>query len=338
MVTWLRDRYEDEIADKITELDSEDSALAEKICEILGVEYNEEVIANLEKIEERNKKLSILKEYTEEQQFLDVVDQVAFTQDDIYDLLDEGETIIYLCGEKFSVPLSKKGMTYIGVNQPTVVIDSKKIIDWDEKDIRFVDVKFDKVYQKIVEDVKQDSERVDNRTSYGSYKETYLKSMLSEDDKVIANHCYEKLISEIIEFNFDIEEKNVKFVAIVDYVNVFFIDVMSLKKIFRYRSIIDGSKVRDTEEIMTNTGLAMIFDYEKLNDYGKEIMKYSHLHMEARSLKEDFWFRVYPNMNDFKNKEYKIQAAKLLKNLCKQEENSQTAHKFLLWTIWKIMI
>lgn len=155
LVTWLRDRYADDIASAIEELNIADDELPKKVCEIFEIEYDEEIAIDLEKAEERNRKLGILKEYTTEQRFLDVVDVVAFTQDDLYDLLDEEETTIYLCGEKFSIPLSKKGMTYIGINNPVVVVDSKKIVDWDEKKISLFDVKYDSAYQQIVDEHNQ---------------------------------------------------------------------------------------------------------------------------------------------------------------------------------------
>lgn len=155
LVTWLRDRYAYDIADAIEGLNTEDDELAKKVCRIFEIEYDEEVAIDLEKAEERNKKIGILKEYTTEQRFLDVVDVVAFTQDDLYDLLDEEETTIYLCGDKFSIPLSKKGMTYIGVNNPVVVVDSKKIVDWNEKEISLVDVRYDSAYQQIMDKQNQ---------------------------------------------------------------------------------------------------------------------------------------------------------------------------------------
>lgn len=155
LVTWLRDRYADDIANAIEGLNTGDDELPKKVCEIFEIEYDEEVAMDLEKAEERNRKLGILKEYTTDQRFLDVLDVVAFTQDDVYDLLDEEETTIYLCGEKFSIPLSKKGMTYVGINNPVVVVESKKILDWNEIEISLVDVKYDSAYQQIVDEHKQ---------------------------------------------------------------------------------------------------------------------------------------------------------------------------------------
>lgn len=122
--TWLRDRYEDGLADAITELDREDKELSRKICEIFEVEYEPQEEADLEKIAERKRKLELLKDYTEDEQYVKVIDRIAFEQDELYDLLDNGETVIYLCGGKFSVPLGKEGIRYVGINNPVVVISS----------------------------------------------------------------------------------------------------------------------------------------------------------------------------------------------------------------------
>lgn len=101
LITWLRDRYANDLADAIEVLDKESDSLTKDVCEILGVTYDETSEENLEKAAQRNRKLSLLKEYTSESKYIDNVDSVAFEQDDLYDLLDEGSETIYLCGDKF---------------------------------------------------------------------------------------------------------------------------------------------------------------------------------------------------------------------------------------------
>lgn len=150
LITWLRDRYADDIADAIEEVNKEDKDLARKICNIFDVPYNEQKEADLEEAAEHNRKLNLLKEYTDEQKYIDVVDQVAFSQDDLYDLLDEGKDTIYLCGEKFSIPLAKKGVSYIGINNPTAIINSKTVVDWKEKNIVLQNIVFNEAYQTLL--------------------------------------------------------------------------------------------------------------------------------------------------------------------------------------------
>lgn len=155
LITWLRDRYLDDIADKLMGIDKDDTEISKKICNVFDVEYKEENV-DLETIKEKNRKLAILKDYTTDEKFFDVVDDIAFEQDDIYDLLDEGKITIYLCGEKFSIPLSKKGICYIGVNSPEVVISSKEIINFEEREIRFENVRFDEQYQSLFDENELD--------------------------------------------------------------------------------------------------------------------------------------------------------------------------------------
>lgn len=147
--TWLRDRYYDEVADSVKALDPSDSEYNKKLCRILDVNYDTSSDANYEKAEEHNRKLSLLKAVSDEQEYINNVDRMAFEQDDIYDLLDEGKTTIYLCGERFSIPLSKCGIAYIGVNNPIAVIDSKEPVNWEEKNISFTNITFNDEYHNV---------------------------------------------------------------------------------------------------------------------------------------------------------------------------------------------
>lgn len=158
LLTWLKDRYLDDKADAISELEQDDSELPKKICQIFDVVYDETLDIDMEKVAERKRKTELLEKYTSDERFFDVVDSIAFEQDDLYDLLDEDAETIYLCGERFSIPLSKKNVRYIGVNNPTVVIHAKELIDFEKDGISFEDVKFDEKYQKIVDESSQESE------------------------------------------------------------------------------------------------------------------------------------------------------------------------------------
>lgn len=60
---WLRDRYEDEIADEIDSLDPDDQQLAKKVSEIFGVLYDEKAEEELEKAAERVARLDKLKQF-----------------------------------------------------------------------------------------------------------------------------------------------------------------------------------------------------------------------------------------------------------------------------------
>ena len=152
MVVWLRDRYVNDIADAVENLDIQDEELAKKLCEIFEVAYDETTEEELEKAAEREERIQKLRKYTDDKQYEKVIDNVAFDQDELYDLLDEDAETIYLCGERFSIPLAKTGVTYIGINNPVVVIDSKVEVDLNEKGIILQQVTYDESLISLMDD------------------------------------------------------------------------------------------------------------------------------------------------------------------------------------------
>ena len=119
--TWLRIRYYDDEADALEALDVNDTDFQKKLCGIFGVEFTGSAV-DLEEIERRQERLAKLREYTDEKELIDRIDQIAFDQEDLADLLGEETETIYLCGKYFVVPARCSHVTYIGINQPTVHI------------------------------------------------------------------------------------------------------------------------------------------------------------------------------------------------------------------------
>ena len=141
--TWLSDRYYDEMAEKVASLTADTLELNAKLCEILGVDYFSEADdTDLEALQRRNEKLRVLREVTDDQEILNNVDSVAFDQDELFDILDDAPSVIYLYGDKFSIPYSKSGITYIGVNNPEVLLE-KRAKEYRENEILFQNVRND---------------------------------------------------------------------------------------------------------------------------------------------------------------------------------------------------
>ncbi len=212
LITWLRDRYLDDIADAVLALNQEDADFHKKICDIFEVEYVEEREEDIEKVMERKRKKTLLKEFTDEEKFYDAVDQIAFEQDDLYDLLDEGKTTIYLCGEKFSIPLGKKGIHYIGINCPVVTISSKEKVDFEEKDILLENTQFDEKYQSVLEALgyKGNGQPINDSSysaEYGDYSSgSYLNFLLSSADRKGAEECYNKIRVLLGSLKYDVDD------------------------------------------------------------------------------------------------------------------------------------
>ena len=186
LVVWLRDRYVNDIADAVENLDIQDEELAKKLCEIFEVAYDETTEEELEKAAEREERIQKLRKYTDDKQYEKVIDNVAFDQDELYDLLDEDAETIYLCGERFSIPLAKTGVTYIGINNPVVVIDSKVEVDLNEKGIILQQVTYD---EKVGNGLRKSVESGTEATTLSIYRSTD-ESVISfmNDDIIIQSH------------------------------------------------------------------------------------------------------------------------------------------------------
>ena len=143
LLTWLEDRYYDDEADAIRAINDNDNFLGAKLCKIFGMETPEE-------IERRFERLNRLKQFTNDEKILSKVDCVAFDQENLADLLDEGVEEIYLCENRFVIPLRMKNKVYIGVGKAIAVIRSKEPVDFTKIHIAFKNVTFDDDYQKIL--------------------------------------------------------------------------------------------------------------------------------------------------------------------------------------------
>ncbi len=155
LVTWLKDRYYDNEAMAVEALSAADGGLNRKLMSILGVPIDEDAEEiDIEAIQRRNEKLMLLRQITDDKEIIDNVDCVAFNQDELYDILDEGVETIYLCQAEFEVPLTVKNRCYMGLGNPTVKLHQTESMntDLDTLNIKFKNVCFsDDVESKLRE-------------------------------------------------------------------------------------------------------------------------------------------------------------------------------------------
>lgn len=141
LLKWLDTWHYTDEADKVRALDENEDNL-EELCKIFNVEYS-----SPEEIEWRTERLNRLKKFTSDPEILSQVDNVAFDNDDLLDILEE-ENIsdIYLCGSKFTFSsgmLKFENKNYYGVGNVTVKIESNQPVDLDELGLYFENVKFE---------------------------------------------------------------------------------------------------------------------------------------------------------------------------------------------------
>lgn len=154
LLTWLEDRYLEGEAKAVRALDETAPDFQLRLCEALQVEYTGSDV-DLEAIRIRQERLVRLRTMTDEDEFLQNIDSVAFDQEELADLLDEERTTVYLCGKRFTVPALRKGVTYVGINEPEVKISGELPENFDELGITFRACKVDRPEPPKLEPLKQ---------------------------------------------------------------------------------------------------------------------------------------------------------------------------------------
>lgn len=140
---WLRAWYYDDEAEHVEHLDPDSHDFKKSLCGILGAPYQagEFSALDLGDIVKRNERIERLRLFTADERVLAAIDSVAFTQEELKDLLDRGIREIYLCGERFKIPGSKDGVVYIGMHDPEPIVEFSGGIS--AADIEFRDLRFD---------------------------------------------------------------------------------------------------------------------------------------------------------------------------------------------------
>lgn len=172
LAVWLEDRFYSDEADALKTIRGSDKGAPRKVCEILGVDYEEyaEELDDPETLAWRQERRERLKEFTDDEEIIKRVDYVAFDQDDLEDILRETPQPkkVWLCGNFFLFPsgmLRKNDITYIGIGKNvSVKIETKKDIDFSEQGIFFKNVKFVNDESEIVEEEEVPEEVVEEES------------------------------------------------------------------------------------------------------------------------------------------------------------------------------
>lgn len=151
LVKWLNSREYFEEAEQLEQLDNSKPEFKESLCKIFAVEYaaqanNDIAVKDIaQTVEKRN----LLKHFTDDEAILENVDKVAFNQAELRGLLDGDEKqTIYLCGERFTIPLGKKNKTYIGFNNPKVEVLPVTMEDLEARGIKVEKLTLIGIYEK----------------------------------------------------------------------------------------------------------------------------------------------------------------------------------------------
>lgn len=122
---WLENFGYDDEAEKVSVLNTSSDDFIDRLCEILGLRrpISQEERIDLNEIKKRNAHREILKRYTSDDNIIAAVDRVAFSQEDLEDLLHSGVKDIYLLRHEFDefiIPEEYDELTYHRINDPVV--------------------------------------------------------------------------------------------------------------------------------------------------------------------------------------------------------------------------
>ena len=132
LIAWLADRFYDDAAEALANIDLADDTALEKICAALGVECDDRL----------REKTAALAAMTDDKNIIANAAATALNQDDLAALIHGGCKTIYLCGKNFNVPIRMAGIKYIGVlTVPKIIIRANSQADLDAQNIVFENVR-----------------------------------------------------------------------------------------------------------------------------------------------------------------------------------------------------
>lgn len=221
LLIWLKDRYYDDEAAKISQIDSKDEDLKKKICDIFCVKDADLQDIDLDEIEERSKRISEVKKYTDHEEIIKNINSVAFNQKELIDLLDKGINLIYLCDNEFTIPLNKENITYIGINNPIVVINSETLVDFSKKNILLKEISYNKEYENIIQNNTVKQNKMKAKAVIAHYKTSVLfDPIMRTIDRNESSKLFDVINNKLSELNYDINEKTKNRVEIIKHADL----------------------------------------------------------------------------------------------------------------------
>lgn len=141
LTEWLEDRYYEEEVEALDAINKDAPDLRERLCAALGVPYEGGSELDIEALERLNEKKAVLRQKTGDESIIANADKTALTQEDLANLLDMDEPVIYLCGESFNIPARVKNKKYVGIlDTPKISIKASSQEDLNAKGIIFENV------------------------------------------------------------------------------------------------------------------------------------------------------------------------------------------------------
>lgn len=204
---WLEDRHYDHYYEEICRIDPKEDNILQTICEVLEIECDVIVSESidLKKIQKNNKKIEKIRQYVDDKKILDRLDSIAMNQKELDRLIENSCSEVYLFEKSFIIPGTISNMRIIGINNPTLEIDSDEMIDFKSRKVTISGAKFGSGYQKIIDDYKYELEHRNDK-KHQCYKASNIFDVrLSDQDRKASKKIFDYLEKELYAVKYDID-------------------------------------------------------------------------------------------------------------------------------------
>lgn len=99
-------------------------------------------------------KKELIKKYTQDQSIIDQSEYAATNQDELSEMLDDEDDVIYLIENEYSLPAKTRNVRFIGLGHVVMHINSNTVVDFDALGITFENIEFDKKYSSLLQGIE----------------------------------------------------------------------------------------------------------------------------------------------------------------------------------------
>lgn len=204
---WLEDRHYNHYYEEVCRIDPKKGNILQTICEVLDIECDVNISESidLKKIEKNNKKIEKIRQYVDDKKILEKLDSIAMNQKEFDRLIENSYTEVYLFEKNFIIPGTISNMKIIGINNPTLDVDSDEMVDFESRNVTISGAKFGSGYQKIIDDYKYELEHRNDK-KHQCYKASNIFDVrLSDQDRKASKKIFDYLEKELYAAKYDID-------------------------------------------------------------------------------------------------------------------------------------
>lgn len=149
--TWLEARDYNDIVSQILSIDTTDISYVNTLCNILSIEY-EDLDVEVHKIQKNEEKLNRLRRLTSDENILANLENLAFNQQELDEIVIQKPELIYLCADEnqiYTINKKIKNIRYIGLfGKPSIQVEAENIRELFDSGIKFKDIVLPAYLQK----------------------------------------------------------------------------------------------------------------------------------------------------------------------------------------------